>query len=727
MWSLWQLFHFYCLRPTGGADLARVLQVPIFVACALYVPVVYGLQWYMRNRPAYKLKTACFVWNLALSLLSLLGFFVMLVAQPVLLTKAIFPETQFVPPVRAVICFFTLTKAIEFGDTIILCLRKKPLIFLHVYHHLTVTLYCWHAQLVTVSMGHNFAFINLGIHGVMYLYYAFSVLQARHPILLACRPYITLSQTVQMFVGLFLSYEALVSDLPASEHLNANIALAMYASYFVLFGKFYVEAYMRHLRPKTTQLIVTVHTLAIGGLWILWGHKRRLAVAVELLVFSGATAIVLPLVRKAYAAALRSCARAEAQTAAGEAFSPASKLTPSLAKVGCDEDSDAAPTEADTAPGSPDVSPSKCGGRTPSAAEAAPVCKEPQQMALSEPTICNRTPSPQNLDKAPQQPGALGTYQAALTISNFLLSWAVEGMMTAAALAQSDSLSWAPGTPRASSAFGMKRGKAKACESSREDLEEEEPEAGPNRPRTGSETHAHFRIFDGLFALIQKPAVQTETSKAPPAKQLAATAESPKPPQAASRPATTSPTGSDSTAQSTTRGQVTPKSLLGEEGVELGACIAATESAAGEATSNCGGATSRALCAASATRVPLHSGKGPAALPRHRGPFGSFMDIVLVVLSFAIPSMYGWIAHGSCLLGLCVFGALRWIIELYTSDTLIKAKVPGAECLCALAGGSLRKRDTRRGKEKEREAERATKRVTCARGGGGGGACLRRD
>ncbi|KEP64325.1 UNVERIFIED_CONTAM: GNS1/SUR4 family protein [Hammondia hammondi] len=726
MSSLWELFHFYCLRPTGGADFARVLQVPIFVACALYVPVVYGLQWYMRNRPAYKLKTACFVWNLALSLLSLLGFFIMLVAQPVLLTKAIFPETQFVPPVRAVICFFTLTKAIEFGDTIILCLRKKPLIFLHVYHHLTVTLYCWHAQLVTVSMGHNFAFINLGIHGVMYLYYAFSVLQARHPILLACRPYITLSQTVQMFVGLFLSYEALMSDLPASEHLNANIALAMYASYFVLFGKFYVEAYMRHLRPKTTQLVVTVHTLAIGGLWILWGHKRRLAVAVELLVFSGATAIVLPLVRKAYAAALRSCARAEAQPTAGEAFSPASRLTPSLAKVGCDEDSDAAPTEADTAPGSPDVSPSKRGGRSPSAAEAAPVRKAPQQKAAAEPTSCKRTPSPQNVDKT-QQPGSLGTYQAALTISNFLLSWAVEGMMTAAALAQSDSVSRAPGTPRASSAFGMKRGKAKACDTSREDLGQEAPEPGPNRPRTGSDTHAHFRIFDGLFALIQKPAAQTETSEAPPAKQPAAKAESPKPPQAASRPATTSPAGSDSTAQSTTGGQVTPKGLLGEEGAEQGACTAETESAAGEATSNCGGARSRALCAASAARVSLHGSRGQTALPRHRGPFGSLVDIVLVVLSFAIPSMYGWIAHGSCLLGLCVFGALRWIIELYTSDTLIKAKVPGAERLCALAGGSLRKRDTRRGREKERETERATKRATCARGGAGGGACLHRD
>ena len=32
-----------------------------------------------------------------------------------------------------------------FVDTVFLVLQKKPVIFLHWFHHVTVLLYCWHA------------------------------------------------------------------------------------------------------------------------------------------------------------------------------------------------------------------------------------------------------------------------------------------------------------------------------------------------------------------------------------------------------------------------------------------------------------------------------------------------------------------------------------------------------------------------------------------------------
>ena len=41
----------------------------------------------------------------------------------------------------------------ELIDTVFIVLRKKPLIFLHWYHHVTVVLYCWHSFAQRSSAG----------------------------------------------------------------------------------------------------------------------------------------------------------------------------------------------------------------------------------------------------------------------------------------------------------------------------------------------------------------------------------------------------------------------------------------------------------------------------------------------------------------------------------------------------------------------------------------------
>ena len=40
---------------------------------------------------------------------------------------------------------FIFSKVPELFDTAFLVARKKPVIFLHWYHHVTVLLYCWHS------------------------------------------------------------------------------------------------------------------------------------------------------------------------------------------------------------------------------------------------------------------------------------------------------------------------------------------------------------------------------------------------------------------------------------------------------------------------------------------------------------------------------------------------------------------------------------------------------
>ncbi|PFH32692.1 GNS1/SUR4 family protein [Besnoitia besnoiti] len=659
--SLSEFFYFYFLRPTGGADLAALLKVPVFIACALYLPLVYGLQRYMRDRPPYSLKTFCFLWNAVLSVLSLLGFFTMLVAQPVLLTKAIYPETQFVPAVRAVICLFTLTKAVEFGDTVILALRKKQLIFLHVYHHLSVTLYCWHAQLVTVSMGHNFAFINLGIHGIMYLYYAASVLHARHRLLVACRPYITLLQTVQMFVGIFLSYEALTSDLPDPEHLNANLALAMYASYFFLFGKFYIEAYMRHLRPNTTQLVVTVHALALGGLWILWGHTRRCEVALELATFFAVTACALPLARNAYRAAAAGHDRGANSLETGVAKAADEVLA--YSKVASTAAADAKSlAEAETAPGSFEGSPLPQ-STLDAAYTALPTNCTTGKGADSEAFVLTPPEASAAIERRSTSNKKVlnNACQTLLTVSNFLLSWAVEGMVAAAA---STPCQRKPGSKSAGGGGAMQADKKKDTVLRKEvDSVQAEPVDGEKGPQGAA---PHFMVFDALFALILKPQAPASdpTGKAPP--HAAATAARP-----ASWPRLleSTPTHEAQVKRSATGGEATPQSC---QEPQRDACTGGTD----------GGKARGGLKSASDTRragaypeTSHHAAKARHVMTRDHGPFACLADFVLVIVSFGTPSVYGWLVHGSWLLGLCVFGALRWLIELYTCDALVKIRV----------------------------------------------------
>ena len=43
-------------------------------ASVIYICAIFGIQAYMRDRPAFKLKKALFVWNGALGIFSILGF-----------------------------------------------------------------------------------------------------------------------------------------------------------------------------------------------------------------------------------------------------------------------------------------------------------------------------------------------------------------------------------------------------------------------------------------------------------------------------------------------------------------------------------------------------------------------------------------------------------------------------------------------------------------------------
>ena len=143
---------------------------------------------------------------------------------------------------------FVFSKLPELLDTAFIVLRKKPLIFLHYYHHVTVLLYTWHALAMPRQTSLIFAAMNYMVHAFMYMFYGFVALGAR-PSWFA--RYITTLQIAQMVIGTVSSLYTMANVHECRVRWEFAVgSVVMYASYLLLFVRFYVETYCEG-RQKT--------------------------------------------------------------------------------------------------------------------------------------------------------------------------------------------------------------------------------------------------------------------------------------------------------------------------------------------------------------------------------------------------------------------------------------------------------------------------------------------
>lgn len=143
------------------------------------------------------------------------------------------------------VMLFIYSKIPELLDTVFIVLRKKPLIFLHWYHHVTVLLFCWSAYSTMAASGLYFVAMNYTVHALMYGYYclqALNVCPKSFPAIL-----ITLSQIAQMFIGTGVCiscwYYMLNGRTCANDFTNLVGGALMYGSYLYLFVDFAVRRY----------------------------------------------------------------------------------------------------------------------------------------------------------------------------------------------------------------------------------------------------------------------------------------------------------------------------------------------------------------------------------------------------------------------------------------------------------------------------------------------------
>lgn len=227
--------------------------VAAFVA---YLPVVFGLKAFMQHRQALDLRVPLFIWNVGLTLFSVVGAYQALF-------YVIFPHIRksgapivslcdvdcFNTPAAIWIFYFNVSKIFEFVDTIFLALRKKPIILLHWYHHIMTMAYCWYVnQYQYTCAGVWFAAMNLVVHSIMYAYYAADALGIR---LRALSPYITAIQILQMVGGItILGCTSTLCPNSSEPWYSIVWGAIMYASYFVLFAQIFLDRYLKKKGKK---------------------------------------------------------------------------------------------------------------------------------------------------------------------------------------------------------------------------------------------------------------------------------------------------------------------------------------------------------------------------------------------------------------------------------------------------------------------------------------------
>ena len=230
------------------------IQLFFIVMAILYLPIIFSLQNYMRNRLPYNIKNLLFCWNIIASLLSGYGayYVIKMLYYNVMrmgINKQVCDITQYNSYVGLIIFIFNVTKMLEWIDTLFLIFMKKKLIFLHWYHHIITMLYCWHSTIYSCSVdatGTWFAGMNLFVHFIMYGYYGLTSIGIR----LANSFLITFLQFIQMVVGIFIIYKGYTICNWQNNFYGYLFAFVMYASYAFMFFQILAKKITEQLFKK---------------------------------------------------------------------------------------------------------------------------------------------------------------------------------------------------------------------------------------------------------------------------------------------------------------------------------------------------------------------------------------------------------------------------------------------------------------------------------------------
>ncbi|KAL1978697.1 hypothetical protein VTN31DRAFT_1556 [Thermomyces dupontii] len=229
------------------------------VTIAFYYATIFGGWYLMRDRKPYSLNGLFMAHNLILTAVS--GGLLLLFLEQLIpslwehgLYKCICSSPGWADKLVLLYYLNYLTKYVELLDTVFLVLKKKPLTFLHTYHHGATVFLCYTQLRGKTPVSWVPITLNLTVHVVMYWYY----FQSARGVRIWWKEWITRLQIIQFILDLGFIYFATwdyyadefgfdnlhigkcEGDLPAA--ITGCVTLS---SYLVLFISFYISTYRK--------------------------------------------------------------------------------------------------------------------------------------------------------------------------------------------------------------------------------------------------------------------------------------------------------------------------------------------------------------------------------------------------------------------------------------------------------------------------------------------------
>eukprot|EP00183_Erythrolobus_madagascarensis_P007174 CAMPEP_0185847012 /NCGR_PEP_ID=MMETSP1354-20130828/2442_1 /TAXON_ID=708628 /ORGANISM="Erythrolobus madagascarensis, Strain CCMP3276" /LENGTH=242 /DNA_ID=CAMNT_0028547251 /DNA_START=158 /DNA_END=886 /DNA_ORIENTATION=- len=220
------------------------------VAIAVYLSVIFGLRRVMQDRAALKMKRVTLAHNIFLCALSVAmcvgtlfelalrvrgnGFFCIVCDLE---------KTAMRGRLAVWMYIFYASKYYELFDTVIMVLKKRPLNFLHVYHHCVVMPLFWVYMQTDMVLHWIIVVANSLVHVFMYYYYAAATLGFK----VWWKRYITMMQIVQ-FVMILTATWPFPFFYYAPHGCTGSMRAWVFGqlvgfSFFKLFSDFYRRSY----------------------------------------------------------------------------------------------------------------------------------------------------------------------------------------------------------------------------------------------------------------------------------------------------------------------------------------------------------------------------------------------------------------------------------------------------------------------------------------------------